>query len=114
MDFYLRDPTTSNCIPQRDGRVCETTGIEDHRVSSITHRTMERVDEYPLAIGLQKGEVNSTGLRTLAQSLVHLFKGHSSIALRLPSTQEVEVRTVENQDLQEEPPSGRLTGWPLA
>lgn len=94
MDFYHRDTTADNGVSQRYRRMCVTTGIQDHRSGTITHRPMQSIDQYTLAVGLKGPEINSPSLSPVVQGFIDLGERNAAIDLRLATTQEVEVGTV--------------------
>src|SRR5882757_9053466 len=96
MHFHNRCGNGGNGIPYSYRRMSIAARVDDDAIIGESN-FLQMVDELPLYITLKIAEVY--GRECLLQLSEILFEGLAAVHFRLPGTQEVEVRTVDDGNL---------------
>src|SRR6188508_3234026 len=91
-------------VPERDARVREPGGVEDDEGHVTRGRLMDACDQVGLRVALERGEAMTRFRRELCHLLVDLLQADVSVQPGLAHAQQVEVGTVEQQDVSHGPP----------
>ena len=99
-----RDLHREQRVAQRDAGVRETRGIEDDEGDVARRRLVDPADQLGLGVALEGGEPVPGLGGELRHPLVDLLQGHVPVQPGLAHAQQVQVRTVEQQQVGHGPP----------
>src|SRR5918996_884536 len=86
-------------VCDRAARVRVGSGIEQRAGNPIDSR-VQQLDDLSLALGLVDLHLDSQAVRRIGDDRVHLVQGGRSIDRQLARAEQVQIRTVYDQDLQ--------------
>jgi hypothetical protein len=86
-------------VAQRDARVGEPGRIEQNECDMARGRQVDATDQLGFGIALERAEPMARLGGELRQALVDLLEGHVPIEPGLPRAQQVQVRTIEQEQV---------------
>src|SRR5438477_10704203 len=85
-------------VPDRQAGVRESRRVDDGAVGPPLE-SLDGVHQLTFVVGLSPAHIHAEGLRALARARLDLRQRRAAIQLRLPLTQQIEVRAVQHGDV---------------
>ena len=98
MYFYGWKANCAQGICDRNTGVCVSPCIDDDGISPVT-RIVDLVNQHTFVVALLDSHLTANPLAFLHNQLVELVKGHRAVDIWFPHTEEVQVWSVDDEDL---------------
>ena len=97
LDERNRDRRES--IAKRDARVRQRAGIDHDECGTVAAGRVQAIDQRAFGVRLERDEIMARSLRDRGKIGVDLGQCRAAVNLRLAAAEQVEVRSVEDEDL---------------
>ena len=99
MNLEERDVDTCQSIPQRHAGMRQAARVDDDGVDMISLCLMDTVDQRSLMIALEAGQFSAGGLDKRMHVGDDIVESRSSVNIRFPCTQQIQVRAVQKKNV---------------
>jgi len=98
MYFYERQIHGEQSIAQCNTRMRECAGVQDNEIAGAAG-LLNPVHEFGFRIALERGKAMAKVGGLAGQSLLDLGQRHIAVDTRFPRAEQVQVRTINEQDM---------------
>ena len=99
VQFHKRYIHTRQCIPDSYRGMCESGGIDDDAVDTVSARVLDAIDYGTFVVGLKMRHLDAEGRCAIFHRRLDLREGGRAIDLWLTCAEEVQVWPVDEEDL---------------